>query len=261
MPELPDVEGFRRLLHNHIVGMQVTAIEVRDPGVIRGRPAQDFVKRLMGRRFGEPERRGKWLLAPTEGPTLLLHFGMTGSLVWHLPDEKCLRFDRVVIGFGSGRIVFRDQRKLRGLWLADDEVGIRAVIGEQGVDALGLSSRLLEERLTGRRGALKSVLMDQQVIAGLGNTLSDEVLWRAMVHPARLFGDLQLSERCELGLSLQRVLRASVKVGAIPRRSTWLASQRSRPDPECPRCGKGLETSKIGGRTSYWCPACQPAPT
>ena len=91
--------------------------------------------------------------------------------------------------------MFRDQRKLRGMWLADDENGVTAVIGEQGPDALGLPGRRLEERLAGRRGALKSVLMDQRVVAGLGNMLSDEVLWRARIHPSRRFGDLQPHER------------------------------------------------------------------
>ena len=156
--------------------------------------------------------------------------------------------------------MFRDQRKLRGLWLADDEAGVRAVIGEQGPDALGLSTQRLEERLAGHRAALKSVLMDQCVVSGLGNMLSDEVLWRAKIHPTRPFGDLQPSDCRELGSSLQRVLRTSVRLGAIPRPATWLASQRSRSDPRCPRCHNRLETSRVGGRTSYWCPACQPAP-
>ena len=258
MPELPDVEGFRRLLHSHVVGETITAVQVRDPGVVRGRSAQAFIERLEGRQFAEPNRRGKWLLAATDGPTVLFHFGMTGSLAWEPPEAECLRFDRVVIHVGSGNLVFRDQRKLRGIWVADDEDGIKEVIGEQGPDALGLPPGRLEECLDGHRGALKSVLMDQRVVAGLGNMLSDEVLWRARIHPERRFGDLPLHERRQLGPALQRVLRASVQVGAIPRRPTWLSSQRSRPDPRCPHCRGRLATSRIGGRTSYWCPVCQP---
>jgi formamidopyrimidine-DNA glycosylase len=260
VPELPDVEGFRRLLQGHVVGERITEVEVRYPGVVRGRSGDDLARRLEGRRFCQPERRGKWLLAGIGGPTLLFHFGMTGRLVWDHPSADLLRFDRVVICFASGKLIFRDQRKLRGLWLADDDEGIRAVIGEQGPDALGLTGRRLEQRLTGRRGALKSVLMDQRVLAGLGNMLSDEVLWRVRIHPARTFGDLQPYERHQLDRGLQRVLRASVKVGEIPRRGTWLSSQRSQPDPRCPRCRERLATSRINGRTSYWCPSCQPAP-
>ena len=258
MPELPDVEGFRRLLHSHVVGETITAVQVCDPGVVRGRSERSFIERLEGRRFAEPDRRGKWLLAPTDGPTVLFHFAMTGSLVWEPPDAERFRFDRVILSVGGGNLVFRDQRKLRGIWLADDEHGVKDVIGEQGPDALGLAARRLEERLDGHRGALKSVLMDQRVVAGLGNMLSDEVLWRAKIHPARHFGDLRPHERRQLGPALQRVLRATVQAGAIPRRPTWLSSQRSRPDPHCPRCRAHLATSRIGGRTSYWCHFCQP---
>lgn len=191
MPELPDVEGFRRLLQSHVVDEQITAVEVRDRGVLRDRSSDEFVQKLEGRRFGEPDRQGKWLLAPTDGPTLVFHFGMTGSLIWDGADGELQRFDRVSISVGNGRLIFRDQRKLRGLWLADDDDGLAKILGEQGPDALGLSGQRLTERLAGRNGALKSVLMDQRVLAGLGNMLSDEVLWRARIHPTRPFRDLQ----------------------------------------------------------------------
>ena len=196
-----------------------------------------------------------------DGPTVLFHFGMTGSL-----DMGTARWGVSPFRPGGhpcriGKLVFNDQRKLRGIWLADSEEALREVIGEQGPDALGLTSRRLEVCLAGRRGALKSLLMDQHVVAGLGNMLSDEILWRARIHPARRLGDLQPHEREELGRSLQRVLRASVPVGAIPRWATWLSSQRSLTDPHCPRCRAHLATSRVGGRTSYRCPVCQPTPT
>lgn len=260
MPELPDVEGFRRVLSRHAVGEQIVNIDVRDPGVIRGQSSADFVGRLKGRVLGEPERRGKWLLAPTDGPTLLLHFGMTGSLLWSPRSERPDGADRVVFETGSGRLVFRDLRKLRGLWLAADDDAIAEVIGPQGPDALNLTGSELVDRLDSHRGNLKSLLMDQRVIAGLGNMLSDEVLWRSGIHPTRAFADLEPRERRDLDRSLQRALRASVKAGRIPRSRSWLSSQRSLDDPRCPRCHDALRTSRLGGRTSYWCPTCQPAP-
>ncbi len=261
MPELPDVEGYRRMLEGHATGKRISAVEVRDPGVVRGRSSADFVEHLEGRRFAGAERRGKWLVAHTDGPTLLLHFGMTGSLLWELPGAEPRPFERVSMHVGRGQLVYRDQRKLRGLWLVDDEDGIEGVIGEQGPDALGLTDRELAGRLDSRRGPLKTVLMDQRVVAGLGNMLSDEVLWGAGIHPARRWGDLSPREQHDLARRLQRVIRASVKVGQIPRRPTWLSSQRSRAKPCCPRCGEPLQTSRLGGRTSYWCPVCQSVPS
>jgi formamidopyrimidine-DNA glycosylase len=89
---------------------------------------------------------------------------MTGSLVWDGADGKFQRFDRVSISVGNGRLIFRDQRKLQGPWLADDDDGIVEIIGDQGPDALGLSGQCLAERLAARAGVLKTVLMDQRVV-------------------------------------------------------------------------------------------------
>jgi formamidopyrimidine-DNA glycosylase len=262
VPELPDVEGFRRVLSAHGTGERIDEVEVRDGGVIRGRSASDFARRLKGRVLATPERRGKWLVAPTGGPTILMHFGMTGSLAW-LPaaesaSEQGGTFDRVIFGLGTGQLLYRDQRKLRGLWLVANETAIATVIGDQGPDALGLTRAQLFDRLEGHRGNLKSVLMDQSVVAGLGNMLSDELLWRAGIHPTRAFGELDDIARTRLHRSLQHVLRLSVKAGLIPRRPGWLSSQRSVEDPHCPLRHGPLQTSRIGGRTSYWCPICQP---
>lgn len=257
MPELPDVERFRRLFDGHATGRAVISVSIQDEGVIRAPSGKEFAKALKGRTFDSPLRRGKWLIAPTDGPTLLLHFGMTGSLVWDESAGKLGRFQRVAIIFGSGALIFQDQRKLGGLWLAKNDARVREIIGDQGPDALGLTGRDLEARLRLKRGAVKSTLMNQSVLSGLGNMLSDEVLWQARVHPARRYGDLTAGERHRLDLCLQRVLRASIKSGAIPRRTSWLSSQRSRPEPQCPRCHGPLATSSIGGRTSYWCPHCQ----
>ena len=235
----------------------IVSVKVRDPGVIRELSSTVFARKLRGRRFLKPTRSGKWLIAPTDGPTLLLHFGMTGSLLWVEPETELPRFDRVEIAMKNGTLLFRDQRKLGGLWLANDEKGVREIIGDQGPDALGLSGRRLQTQLENRRGAIKSELMDQSVVAGLGNTLTDEVLWRARIHPQRRYSDLTSDERRQLNLALQHVLRASVKKGEIPRTKSWLTSQRSKPDPTCPRCHHELRTTRVGGRTSYWCPTCQ----
>lgn len=257
MPELPDVEGFRTILRQHLAGEKLVDIEVRDAGVIRQLAPDEFVRRLRGREFADPWRIGKWLLAPTDGPTLIFHFGMTGSLVWSGTDGEN-RHDRVLFETSMGRLAYRDQRKLRGLWLAGTDEEVQAVIGQQGPDALGLSALSLTERLEGHRGGLKALLMDQSIIAGLGNMLSDEVLWRARIHPARQFGSLDGKDRKRLSRCLQTVLRASVRDSRIPRSKSWLSSQRQARPPRCPRCRSELRTSRIAGRTSYWCPDCQP---
>lgn len=121
MPELPDVEAFRAVLDSCAGGRTVQRVEVRDAGVLHGVSAARFRREVEGCRFTESQRHGKWLLARTDGPTLLLHFGMTGQLVCRRPDESLHPHDRVTFTVGDDRqLRYRDQRKLKGLWLAGE---------------------------------------------------------------------------------------------------------------------------------------------
>jgi formamidopyrimidine-DNA glycosylase len=131
------------------------------------------------------------------------------------------------------------------------------VMGPQGPDALGLELPAFRRALRGRRGALKPTLMDQSVIAGLGNLLVDEICWRARVHPSLPIASLD-DEIPRLHAAMRRVLQTSVRHGRVPGLPRWLTRVRNDPDPSCPRCGAHLMRSRIGGRASVWCPRCQP---
>ncbi|HZX08764.1 DNA-formamidopyrimidine glycosylase family protein [Kribbella sp.] len=187
MPELPDVEGFRRVLADHAAGRPIRRVEVLDAGVLRGVTATGLRHALVGHRFRRPWRHGKYLVVPLTGsrrePAVLLHFGMTGSLDW-TDDGQRLRDDRVVFGFAGGELRYRDLRKLQGLRLAPDREAVDQLLDGLGPDATELSADALGERLAGRRGQLKPTLMDQSTVAGLGNLLTDEILWRARIDPA-----------------------------------------------------------------------------
>lgn len=259
MPELPDVEGFRRTLASCAEGRRVERVEVADPGVLHGVTPQRLRKDLEGRRFAEPRRHGKWLIAPTDGPTLLLHFGMTGRLVCGAATDPPGRFERVALTLDDGRrLGYEDQRKLRGIWVAPTDADIGPILGEQGPDALSLSRSDFDELLKGRRGGIKATLTDQSVIAGLGNLLGDEILWRARIPPRRATSALTNDERERLYNSMREVLRASVRAERVPDRPGWLTGRRDDPDPHCPRCGHPLRRTRVAGRTSVWCPHCQP---
>ena len=259
MPELPDVEGFRRTLASCARGRRIERVEVADPGVLRGVTAGQLKRELEGRRFDAPRRHGKWLIAPAGGPMLILHFGMTGGLVCRSADDPPERFGRVVLTLDDGhQLRYHDQRKLRGLWLAATDADVDRILGEQGPDALSLGRAELDTLLEGRRGQVKATLTDQSVVAGLGNLLGDEILWRARVHPKSRTGDLGPDERRRLHTALRGVLRTSVRAGQVPPRPSWLTGHRDDPDPHCPRCGRPLRRGKIVGRTSTWCPHCQP---
>ncbi|MFF3247180.1 Fpg/Nei family DNA glycosylase [Streptomyces sp. NPDC002870] len=258
MPELPDVEGFREVLASCAQGKRIKRVEVNDAGVLHGVSAGRLSRDLEGRRFREPERHGKWLLARTDGPTVLLHFGMTGQLVCCRETDSPHPHDRVVFTVGRDHLSYRDQRKLQGLWLADD-ADVARILDDQGPDAMSVDLAELEELLSRRRGRIKSALTDQSVLAGLGNLLADEILWRARLHPERRADELTDDDRRRLHTEMRRTLRSSVRAGRVPTRKSWLTGRRDDSNPTCPRCDGPLSRKRVGGRGTVWCPKCQPA--
>jgi formamidopyrimidine-DNA glycosylase len=217
VPELPDVEGFRRVLSKHARGRQIERIEVADPGVLRNTTPDNLKRELEGRQFDEPARHGKWLLAGTDGPILLFHFGMSGALVWASVGGRHPH-DRVIFGMDQGELRYRDQRKLQGLWLVLSDHEAERVMGPLGPDALQLSQQELVSRLCYRRAMLKAVLMNQSVLAGLGNLLVDEILWQSKLNPLRPANRLDGDEMERLHRTMQLVLRDRYrKVVSLPR--------------------------------------------
>ncbi|MEQ4208233.1 DNA-formamidopyrimidine glycosylase family protein [Actinopolymorpha sp. B9G3] len=269
MPELPDVEGFRRILAEHATGRRIQAVTVEDPGVLRDTnpPALDGATR--GRMFAHPDRRGKWLMAPlrtpgqrhrSRDPTVIFHFGMTGGLVWtgRIHDEPRHRDDRVVFCFAEGELRYRDLRKLHGIRLVQADDALAPLLSRLGPDAWTVTAEDFDQALAGLRRQLKPALMDQAVLAGLGNLLVDEILWRARLQPRRSTSDLTGADRHRLYRQMRNVLRQSIDRGRVPGYARWLTGWRDDEDAPCPRCGTPLRRSRVGGRTTVWCPHCQP---
>jgi formamidopyrimidine-DNA glycosylase len=256
LPELPDVDGFRRVLARHTAG-RIRRVLVRDEGVLRGADVRTFRRALRGRRFLRPERHGKWLIARTDGrPVLLFHFGMTGGLSWRRTGERVQRHDHIVFVIDGGELRYNDMRKLHGVWLLGDAKEVDLRLGGLGPDALEVSRKGFEAVLH-RRGRLKGVLMDQSAIAGLGNLLVDEICWRARINPWRSALRLAGAQRKRLYTQMRRVLRASIPTGRVPPRGSWLTGQRDKADARCPRCRTRLLRRRLAGRTTVWCPRCQ----
>lgn len=253
---------------DHARGRPIRRVDVLDAGVLRGTSGRALDRVLRGRRFDEPRRHGKWLICPTvapgerraEPPAALLHFGMTGDLAWTPGGdvETRHRHDRVVFVLEGGELRYRDMRKLQGLRLAEDDQAVERVLAGLGPDALGLPRDAFRERLGSGRRRVKAALIDQAVIAGLGNLLADEILWRARTAPQRPVRELDEDDLAELHRAMGRVLRGAIPTGRVPPRSTWLTGARDRDDARCPRCGAALSRGRVGGRTTVWCPRCQP---
>ncbi|MDQ3932628.1 MAG: Fpg/Nei family DNA glycosylase [Actinomycetota bacterium] len=263
MPELPDVEAFRRYLSEHATGHLIERVTAPDAAVIRNTTPQGLGRALKHRRFGEPERHGKWLFAsthsdsPAGGPTVVLHFGMTGYLNWTDHDEPRHEHDRVIFICEAGELRVNMVRKLGGVWLASDDEQVSQITGPLGPDAWELSREDLGNLLEGRDGGIKSALMDQKLMAGIGNLVADETLWQARIHPRRAVSELDDDAIRALHTALRQVLEESVSRGHVPRDESRLTSVRDVDDPSCPRCGEPIEEDTVVSRTTYWCPSCQ----
>lgn len=253
MPELPDVEGFRRVLAER-GRRRIDEVVVRDAQVLRGVSADRLRSALIGRRFGEPRRLGKWLLAPVAGgsETLVLHFGMTGSLVFGTGEPH--RHDRVLFRFRDGDLRFRDMRKLQGLRLAPDGAALDEILADTGPDAHSVSKARFRELLPARR-QIKAALTDQSVVSGLGNLLADEILWRAKVNPRTPVASADLDA---VHARMRTTVKAAIAAERVPPRPSWLTGRRDEPSGSCPRCGTRLSHGRVGGRGTVWCPYCQP---
>jgi formamidopyrimidine-DNA glycosylase len=259
MPELPDVEGFRRYLAKHAQGRRITRVEALDRELVRNRSAQALGRALEGARFRAPRRHGKWLIAPAGDVEVLLHFGMTGLLRWAPDAAGRHEHDRIVFVCEGGELRYANMRRFGGIWVARDARERERVTGPLGPDAAGLDRDAFLALLDGRRGSVKAALMDQRLLAGVGNLLSDEILWRARVHPRTAVGSLAAARRGRLYEALRAAVAESSRYGRVPHGERWLTRVRDERSPSCPRCGAGLRRATVAGRTACWCPRCQRA--
>jgi formamidopyrimidine-DNA glycosylase len=266
MPELPDVELYKRRLDAHALQRKIDAVAVSDARILGDLKQAHFVERLKGNRLERSRRHGKHLLVQlARDGWLTLHFGMTGDLRYVEPPDAEVSYDRVRLSFAGGSLVYVNRRMLGRLGLADDADAFIAAAG-LGPDALDPAFDLaaLSAALDGRR-EVKAVLMDQEVVAGIGNLYADEILFQARLHPKTPGRSLSQARRKALLGNIEEVLQTAVDCGAgaepllecLP--PSYLLPQR-HDGGACPRCGSKLATLKVAGRTSFYCPRCQPAP-
>lgn len=247
MPELPEVESYAQVFARHALGRTIARVRVLDDRVLAIRKST-LTKALVGKQFTRVRRYGKHLFAQVgDGAWLRLHFGMSGDLT---PGVE--RFARVVFDFDDGTCVAFDDMRLFGVvdlvGDPDDFIRERGL----GADPLEIGVREFRKRLAGKRGAIKPLLLSQQVIAGVGNLYADETLYRAGVLPTRPADRLSDAEVKSIFAILRRVLADAI----AGRRRGVLVEEREE-GARCPRCGGTFRSSTVGGRTTYFCPRHQ----
>jgi len=259
MPELPEVEIFKRYLDATSLHQRIANVDVRNAYILKGTSARELASGLKGRSLESTRRHGKNLFVRADdGLWLRLHFGMTGSLEYSKNDKRAPRHARVVFSFANNRrLAFDDQRQFGQIELlkdVDECLKKRAL----GPDALKLDLTKFKKILGRRRGAVKSILLNQKLIAGIGNLYADEILFRAQIHPAVEISRLNDKLLTKLFRATHYVLRKAIAAKADTNQmpQTWLLPHRGK-GGRCPRCGRKLRSATIGGRTAWFCPHCQ----
>jgi formamidopyrimidine-DNA glycosylase len=268
LPELPEVETYRRFLDEVVLHQPITAVEVRDAHVLA--VDEDTLRReLMGATITGTRRLGKnCFLELSTGRVLALHFGMTGDVGAYRHDYDAPRFTRVALHLEDGlRVAFIDPRKFGRIRLADS-VAAYQKDKKLGPDALDLTPEHLTKAFTEKKTLIKPLLLDQRLTAGLGNWIVDEVLFQASLHPERQAGSLSPEEIGRLHAATQLVLRTAIEQEATYRQfpASFLIHARewdTAPDPHsdahkfCPRDKEPISKKYVGGRATYFCPVCQ----
>ncbi len=259
MPELPDVETFKRYLDATSLHQRIADVEVLSANLLKAVSGRELASRLRGQRFEATRRHGKHLFVRSDGNVWLrLHFGMTGFLRYFKAEEKAPPHTRVLFLFaGDYRLAFDDQRKFGEVGLVknvDEFLKKRAL----GPDALDVDASQFKGIFAKHRGAVKSILMNQRLIAGIGNIYADEILFHARIHPAMQIARLGDKHINRLFAAMRHVLGKATDYRADVNRMpmSWLLWQRGK-GGTCPRCGRELKSSKIGGRTAWFCTHCQ----
>ena len=266
MPELPDVELYKRHLDMTCLGRTIRHVAVGDARILADVSATELARRLEGARIIASRRHGKHLLVDLGPPGwLTLHFGMNGSLQHFTDGEDDPPYDRVRFDFADGHhLAYLNPRLLGRVGLAPDaDAFVRAE--RLGPDALDPRFDLaaFERSLAGRKRDVKSLLMDQEVAAGIGNIYSDEILFQAGINPRTRCDRLDARARQRLFERIKAVLETAITSGAGAERlvdrlpSSFLIPHREK-GGRCPRCGGEIASAKFSGRTAYYCLRCQP---
>ncbi len=296
MPELPEVETVRRSLVARVAGRVVVGATLhrRDVAVLPGDPEGGFSRQrsgapgprgrvrgtalLVGGTLLEPNRHGKQLaLVARDGRAIVVHLGMTGLVRWVARGARLEPADHVHAAWrldDGSRLVFRDPRRFGGLWLLPEPGMLEARWAGLGPDGLRTGpedlAQGLRSGLAGARRAIKAALLDQRVVAGVGNIYADESLHEALIHPRRLAAGLTGAEVDRLARAVSGVLTRAVEArGSTLRDYTDAEGRRGeaqlvhrvygRGGGACLACGAGLESAQVAQRTTVWCPVCQPA--
>lgn len=275
MPELPEVETVVLGLRPHLTGQRIRRLRVWQPLVVRGSLA-GFRRTLTGARIIRVSRRGKYILLELRPAgrrarrcCWIVHLGMTGQLYACPPTAPLLKHTHVVAWLSSGKqLRFRDQRRF-GKMLVLPEGAVADYFAPLGPEPFRISFERFCSLFASRRAPVKSLLLNQNRLRGLGNIYSSEALFVAGIHPARPAGTLEQAELQRLFRALRQVLREAIAgqgssvsdyrtADGLPGDYQNYLRVYDREGEPCPRCGTAIQRLVLAGRSAHFCPQCQP---
>lgn len=268
MPELPEVETIRNELAPWVVGQSFSRVSILDAKLLSGCSVREVRRGLVGQRVERLQRRGKYLIFHlSNGRALIIHLRMTGSLLLNPGEDG--RYVRAAFHLSNGhRFVFSDRRRLGKMWLVDDASAVVCKLGPEPLDKR-FTSNVLRQRLGRHHIPIKAALLDQHIVAGIGNMYADEALFAARIHPLRKADELSTKEVRALHNNIRRILQAAIgskgaSVDTYVRPEGELGTAHfdfkvaHRGGKPCSVCGGILERVVVQNRGTYFCPRCQP---
>jgi len=270
MPELPEVEITRRGIAPHITGSRITGITVRESR-LRWPIPPELEHRIYGQRIDSVERRGKYLLLRTTAGTLILHLGMSGSLRILNPKEPARRHDHLDLLFDNNHCLrLRDPRRFGAvLWTESDPLTHRLLV-KLGPEPLekGFDGNYLYDCARGRRIAVKTLIMDNRVVVGVGNIYACESLFLAGIHPFRPAGRISRARYQKLATAIRHTLTQAITAGGTTLRDFFSTDGRpgyfqqqlqvyGHVGKPCPRCHTPIRQARQARRSTFYCSHCQ----
>lgn len=261
MPELPEVETFRRYFDRTSLHQKIKEVRLYSPEMLQGISPKKFREELKEHEFISTGRHGKYLFAQLDsGKDLVLHFGMTGHLKYFNDSKPSPSYVRLLIQFANGyNLAFDCLRKLGKISFADDRANF-ILHKKLGPDVLAddFDFNAFQEIVSQKKGSVKSILMSQHTLAGIGNLYADEILFQSRIHPSQRINELSKAKKKRLFDAIRPVL-----VTTIERKTDWrklpknfLLRDRGK-GGKCPLCKTMLERATVAGRTTYYCPKHQ----
>lgn len=273
MPELPEVETVCRSLRKHIIGRTITSVVVRSDTVIRqgGGNAEGFQERLLSESVEKIERRGKYIVFVLSTCWLVCHLRMTGKLLARAADYHLGKHDHVVFELEDGqRLVYEDVRRFGGFYLSEESPYLSSPLSKIGPEPLEdvFNTDYFWKSMRQRQRPIKSHLLDQSVVAGIGNIYADEILFRAGIRPRKSSMRLSRREALLLVEATKYILQKAIEAGGSTIRDYVDSDNKTgayqlshqvygRAGKPCLHCGAVLKSVVVGGRSSVYCPKCQ----